>query len=762
MPDLDVVGKHAVSVGSRDIVTGRAKYTPDLSFPGMLVGRLLYTAHPHARIIKLDVSKARSLPGVVSVLTHQDIPGENSYNLIETDQPILVEDIARFQGDVLAAVAAEDEDAAQAALDAIEVEYEPLPGIFDPVEAMKPGAPKLWPDRDNVYDRLLLEYGDVDAGFKEADIIIDNTYATQLIEHAFLEPEGAVARVEDNGVVVVYAGCQAPFHDRQQIARSLAVPENMVRVIVPYIGGAFGGKWEIHVQIYTALLAQATGRPVRLIRTREESILTHVKRHPVTIRYRTGAKKDGVLTAIQVEAIGDTGPYVNAGALVMDVVATHSFGPYVVPNAHLVAYTVLTNNPIAGAMRGFGMLQAHLACERQMDELAKALGIDPLEIRLRNGLDAGREIPTGVSILNGDSMKACLKEASQLSGWEKRGQEECQPAHHLRRGWGVGTILNGFGMGHNAPDSAGIQVDMALDGSVIVRTGAVDYGQGLHTILAQLTAESLGVPLSSVKIVRPDTDMTSDAGATIAARQSFVSGNAALRAVEPIRRSLLETAEELTGIPREMLALREGALFAEGERLSFTTRDLATKAWEKNRQLCSMGYYGVKYPDGIFSESSYANAGGYFTFSTEIAKVLVDIETGEVIVEELVIVTDAGKVLNPRGAQGQIEGGALMGCGCALMEELIVDQGRTLNTSLASYLIPTSSDVPMMKIKFLESPEPEGPYGARGMGETGIIHTPAAILNAVSDAIGVSLNTLPITPERVYKALEANEKGLGE
>jgi CO/xanthine dehydrogenase Mo-binding subunit len=755
MPDFSVIGKPAPANQSRDIVTGQARYCPDIRLPGMLVGKLLYPKYPCGIITRLDVSSSRLLPGVVTVLTARDIPGENSYlYALPADQPLLVSDIVRYQGDALAAVAAETEESAQAALDAIQVEYEPLPGIYDVLEAMQPSAQQVWPDRENVCDHLIIDHGDIDLGFKQADIIMEHTYYTPLVEHAFMETEGAVAYLDQNGVMVVYSSCQAPHRDRIQIARALGVPENRVRVITPHIGGAFGGKDEAHVQIHAALLAQDSGRPVSIIRSREESILTHVKRHPVIIRYRTGITRDGKLTAVHAEAIGDTGPYLNAGRDVMNFVAATLSGPYSVPNARLEAYTVFTNNPICGAMRGYGIPQASFAYEAHMDLLARRIGMDPLKIRLLNGLESGMQVPTGMTIREGRGMKACLQEAAHLSGWKERLNITRQPAPHLRRGWGMASIWFSIGMGRGIPDHATATLDVTLDGSVILHTGAADMGQGAHTALAQMAAEAMGVKFEAVKVIGPDTDSTFDAGPSVASRQTFISGNAVLNAAQPIREVLLQTASELTGLPVGILQLRDGLVLAEGERLSLTIAELVIKATQENRRLHADGFYAMQYPEPL-PPNSYPYAPAVFTFGTQVAQVLVDIETGQVTIEKLVAVQDAGQVINPGGARGQIEGGVIMGMGYALMEELLVDQGSTQNPNLGTYLIPTAKDIPALMVKIVEIPEPYAPFGAKGLGEPPLTPTAPAILNAVADAIGVPLYRIPLTPERVLTAIES-------
>ncbi len=758
MTEYEVIGKPAEAYSSHEILTGMARYCPDIHLPGMLIGKLLYTPHPCARITHLDVTAARALPGVVAVLTAQDIPGENSYLYSPpADQPLLVNEVVRYQGDAVAAVAAETEEAAQAALKAIRVEYEPIPGIYDVLQAMQTGAPQVWPDRGNIADHLVIEHGDIEAGFRHADIVIEHTYSTPLVEHAFLETEGAVAYPDDEGSIVVYSSCQAPHRDRAQIARSLGMPENRVRVITPHIGGAFGGKDEAHVQIHAALLAQATHRPVSLIRSREESILTHVKRHPVIIRYRSGITRDGKLTAVHAVAIGDTGPYLNAGRDVMNFVAATLSGPYYVPNARLEAYTVFTNNPICGAMRGYGIPQAAFACEAHMDALARAIHMDPYEIRQRNGLETGMQVPTGVTLREAGGMKACLHEAARLSGWQERHRIARQPAPHLRRGWGLASIWFSIGMGRNVPDHAAATLDLLPDGTLLLHTGAADMGQGVHTVLAQMAAEAVGVTLEAVKVITPDTDRTFDAGPSVASRQTFISGNAVLNAAQPIHQTLLQTASDLTGLPVEILQIKKGRVLAEGELIPIKITELVAKAMEKDRQLHADGYYAMEYPEQL-PPGSYTYAPSVFTFGTQVAQVLVDIETGQVTLERLIAVQDAGKIINPGGAHGQVEGGVIMGIGYALMEELLVDQGNTRNTSLGTYLIPSAKDIPDLTVKIIEVHEPYAPYGAKGLGEPPLTPTAPAILNAVVDAIDVPLYTIPLTAERVLAAIQAQQK----
>ena len=755
MNDSSIVGQWTSAPGAHDIVTGKARYCPDLRLPGMLIGKLLYSPHARARIRHLNVSKARAMPGVFAVITHEDIAGENSYLYAAPDQPLLAVDEVRFQGDAVAAVAAVDEQTADAALDAIEVEYEALEGIFDPLLAMQAGAGQIVRGEENVMMSRTYRTGDVEAALASADVIVENTYTTPWVEHAFLETEGGVATVDDEGVVTVWSSCQAPHRDRMQIARALAVPESMVRVITPYIGGAFGGKDEAHVQIHAALLACAAGRPVSLVRGRRESILTHVKRHPFVVECTTAASSDGRLLAVKVRAIADAGPYTNATHEVLNKFGEFIGGPYQVQNLEVEQIGVRTNNPITGAFRGFGAPQAAFVYESQMDDLARKLGIDPLQIRLLNGVDTGTRMYTGVVVREGSTMKASLLKAAEMMGWEKRDQNERRPASHLRRGWGMATILKGSGLGRGLADHAGVVLEMHRDGSVALRSGAADMGQGIITVMAQLAAEKLGIDMSSVRVVRADTARTPDAGASCASRQAIVSGNAVLQAAATIRDSLLTVAAGKTKISKDRLDLKGGYLLVDGEPHGLSVEDLALRAIAWGYPMHAESRCHFEYPDDV-PEVTYRYSQEIFQFCTHIAQVLVDCETGQVTVERLVAVHDAGKMINPGGVYGQIEGGCAQGIGYALTEELIVQDGHTQNASLENYVIPMALDLPELEMGVLEVPEPSGtPLGAKGIAESPIIPTAPAIRNAILDAIGKPLYQLPMNAERVLAALES-------
>ncbi|MCP4980088.1 MAG: xanthine dehydrogenase family protein, partial [Gammaproteobacteria bacterium] len=674
MSDTHIVGKRVAAADANEIVTGQARYCPDINLPGMLFGKLLYSPYARARAIKLDAGKAREIPGVRSIITHADIPGENSYLHSAADQPLLVVDEVRYQGEAIAAVAAIDEATADAALAAIEVEYQQLAGIFDPVEAMQADADQIVAGEENVLMNLCYRTGDVESAIAAADVVIHNNFQTQWAEHAFLETEGGVGMIDDDGSITVYSSCQAPHRDRMQIARALAIPESMVRVITPSIGGAFGAKDEAHVQIHAALLAQATGQPVRLIRGRRESILTHVKRHPFIVDYTTAATSDGRLVAVKARAIADAGPYTNSSHEVLYKFGEFIGGPYKIENLEVELIGVRTNNPISGAFRGFGAPQAAFVYESQMDDMARKLDIDPFKIRLLNGLESGAKSYTGVVIREASAMKASLCKAAEMITWHKRDICQRQPAAHLRRGFGIATTLKGSGLGRGLADHAAVALEMHRDASVILRSAAADMGQGIRTVMAQLAAERLGIDITSITVARADTSRSPDAGSSCASRQTMVSGNAVLKAASTVRDSLLTMAAGKTKIEKHRLDLKAGHLTVDGKTHELTVRDLAQRASNWGVPLHAESLAHFEYPEDT-PATNYRFASEVFQFSTQIAQVLVDCETGQVTVERLIAVHDAGKMINPGGVYGQIEGGIAQGIGYALTEELIVEAG---------------------------------------------------------------------------------------
>lgn len=743
-----------------DKVTGRSQYTFDLKRPDMLVGKFLYAPYPRARILRLDTQRAAAMPGVHAVVTHRDIPGEKRYGYIVKDQPVLAIDEVCYIGDVVAAVAAVDEDTALAALDAIEVDYEALDGVFDAAAALAPAAPPARSDlTSNVLSHTVIDHGNIDAGFAQADLIVEHTYHTSAVEQLCMEPEGAVAEW-DGATLTVICGGQYPHRDRLQIAEIMGLPANRVRVIYPAMGGGFGAKDELHVQAPVALLAWKASRPVKLVRTRSESMSTHVKRQRFTIRYRTGVRSDGTLTAVQARLILDAGPYTNASGAVAGFAAEMASGPYRIPHAHIEAYAVATNNQAGGAMRGFGGPEAAFAQEQNLDIVARRLGIDPLTLRLKNGMEKGTTMPTGAHVDYDIGLKETMHQAARAADWFSRERWlERNPAPHLRRGLGVATIWHGMGIGRNLLDRGDISLEMLPDGSVLLATGYVEMGQGTNTAQVLMVARELGVRPEDVRVITPDTHVTPDAGTTTASRATYMSGNAIHKAAAPIREALLQlAAAELETVPEDLDLVNGRITSRQGpaER-SVTVAEMARRAWHANKPLRATGPVEMWHPEESRCRFNYPLAHSIFLYATHIAQVLVDTTTGQVQVEKVWAAHDVGKAVNRLGIEGQIDGGIVQGVGTALMEQLLESEGRVLNGTLETYQVPLAPDAPDIQHVIIEVPEPSGPGGAKGVGEATLNPVAAAIANAIADAGGIRLHTLPMTPERVLNALRHRE-----
>jgi selenium-dependent xanthine dehydrogenase len=716
--------------------TGALRYTADLTFPGMLHAKVLRSAHAHARLLAVDTSRARAHAGVVVVLTAADVPGAKNHGVSQNDWPVLAYDKVRYYGDAVALVVAETVEVAEKALGLIDVTYEPLPVADSPEAALAPGAPCVH-DRGNVLKEIHVHKGDVAAGFALADQIVEETYRTPFGEHLFLEPEASVAVPEADGRLTVYVGSQIPFGDRSQVAASLAIPEAKVRIVHMPVGGAFGGKEDIAGQIHAALAARVTGRPVKLVWSRQESIITHPKRHATVIHARLGATADGRLVAAQVQILGDTGAYASLGEHVMTRAATHVTGPYAVPNVEVTCYALYTNNPPAGAYRGFGATQAQFVAELQIDRMAERLGLQPLEIRRRNALRAGWETCTGQLLRESAGLLECIDRVEQaVEGFRARdgGGEVPDRA----RGWGYACAYKNVGLGGGAIDSAGAEVEW-LAGRVQVRAGAAEVGQGLLTVLSQIAADELGVSPQLVEVILGDTARTLDGGPTTASRQTFVTGNAVRQAAAQLRATLAAAASEALDAPPDALSFRDGRVWASSGRC-LDLEQAARMAREEDRALCARAIYR---PPATVSLGQEGDSHFAYGFAAQAAEVEVELSSGQVHVLRVITATDVGKAINPLAVEGQLEGGVMMGVGYALTEELVVDKGRVLSDSLVRYRVPTIRHLPEITPILVEHPTSSGPYGAKGIGEITSIPTAPAIVNAIYDAVGVRLSSLP-------------------
>jgi len=760
--ELTVAGQSVTRTDDPLKVTGKLKFGADYSLEGFLHGKILRSPHPHALIKSIDTKKAEELEGVVAVLTAKDVPGRNGFGAIIPDQPVICDDKVRFVGDGVALVAAETEQVAHQALALIQVEYEPLPAVFDPRDAIKEGAPKIH-DKGNLLSYDKLRKGDVEKGFDQADVILERTYQVPFLEHAYLEPDMVMALPQPDGTVLVEGPMQAPFTVRRNIAAVLGLPINRVRCRQIHMGGGFGGKEDSPIDLgcRAALLAQHTGQPVRLALEREEVTLQTAKRHPMIMQVKIGAKKDGTLMAFQGVIYDEQGAYASLGPKIPPAGGSHVHsmvmmpGPYVIPNVKVDAYLCYTNHPYGGAMRGFGAPQVHIAHEQIMDELAAELGINPVEIRRKNAFQLGSETATGQVLDQSVGLRETLEACAEAFDWDRRFNETgyIDKERTKRRGVGVGMgwYRTSIGIGG---DACGANVYVHEDGSVLLYTGITEMGQGSFTVLPQICAEELGVRLEDVRLVQPDTDLVPESGPTVGSRSTTLMGNAIIMAARQIKESLAEAAAQMLGIPSERLDFRDRKVFdRDNPARSVEFKQVAARCMATGKRLIGQGWWAPP-SSSLDPETGQGNPYFVYTYSTHMAQVAVDIETGEVEIEHYVAAFDVGKAINPRALEGQIEGGVAMGLGYALMEEVVVQEGVIQNTNLQDYLIPTTLDVPDIQPVILEMSNELGPYGAKGIGEMPNIPATPAILNAISNACGGRVRSLPADPEKVFRAIK--------
>jgi selenium-dependent xanthine dehydrogenase len=754
--EMRVIGTTVIRPDAVDKVTGSAIYTDDLQFEGMLYARVKRAGIPHAFLRKLDVSKARSLPGVVAVLTAEDIPGQHNHGLVIPDWPTLVGlgERIRYEGDAVAILAADTQEIADEAVSLIEAEYEPLPIISDPVQAMREDVPSLHPN-GNLLKHIKVRKGDVEKGFADADIILEHTFHTPIMDHLFMEPECSVAVPTADGRMQIHVGSQIPYSDRQQVADALDWPEERVHIAGKLMGGGFGGKEDITGQIHAALLANATGRPVKLLFDRRESMLVHPKRHATQIRVKLGARKDGHLTAVQTELYGDTGAYASLGEKVMTRATTHSAGPYDIPLTRADCYAMYTNNPPAGAFRGFGVIQSAFAIETMMDMVAGELQLDPIMLRRINALHVGSLTNTGQLLHESVGLLECIDRV-QAKLVELAGPDPFKPvrveteAGPRITAWGFAVAFKNTGLGGGAPDKSGAEVQLYPDGMLEVRTSAAELGQGLVTVLRMIVAEELGVYPEKVRVLVMDTDLTPDGGPTTASRQTYVTGNAARHAAIALRQAVVGYLSEQYNQPPESIRLSESGIKVGENPLNWG--DVASMMVAAGqRPVASYEYTAPETrPLGQGGDMHFA-----FSFSAQAAQVEVDPASGNVRVLKVISANDVGRAINPLGLKGQVEGGIIMGLGHALMEEFVVQKGHIVTDQLSHYPVPGIKDTPEIVSIIVEAPTAEGPYGAKGVGEIVSIPTTPAITNAIYNAIGLRVDHLPVRKADILGFLES-------
>lgn len=765
MDEARVVGRPVERLDAAAKVTGAAAYGVDLRFAGMLVGRILRAGVPHARIVRLDTARARRRPGVRAVVTGQDCA--RRHGIVVRDQPALALDRVRYAGEVVAAVAAEDDDAAREALELIAVEYEELPGAFDLDAALAPDAPLVHPDQEG-YERLpvpgldltpvpgtnigyhfRLRRGDVERGFAEADLVVEDTYTTQFVQYAHLEPHVAVTHW-DGGLLTVWTSTMGPHTLRDMLADLLALPQQRVRVLTGLVGGAYGSKMYLRaLHPAAALLAlRVPGRHVRVVFDREDEFLAGAGRLPTRTTIRTGARRDGTLVARQATIHWDKGAYADVGPVIVRNASYCALGPYRIPHARIDGYLVYTHHQPGGGFRGLGIPQVAWAGEQQLDRVARELGLDPLEVRRRNLLGEGDQSVTGER-MSRVGVGECLERAAAALGWD-RPLDRGGPGP--RRGRGLACILKST----LTPTASFGAVKLNGDGSVDVVTSAVEHGQGAHTVLAQIAAQELAVPLDRVRCAMPDTSVTPFDRSSTSSRTTFHLGEVVRRAAEDVRRQLVEMAAAVIEAHPGDLEVQDGAVAVRGmpdRRLPYG--QVIARFYGGPGAVVAQAAVNTKpvYDPMDAATGQSRRPSVFWMYAATAVEVEVDPETGQVRVTRLVSAADAGRALNPLACVQQIEGAALMGLGMALMEELVLDGGRTLNPTFLDYKVPTTADLPATQAIIVESGHPEGPYGAKGIGESALAPVPAAVGNAVLDAVGVAVRDLPLRAERVYRAL---------
>lgn len=722
------IGKSLPRVDARGKVTGETPYSGDLSMPGMLHMKILFSDRPHARVLSLDTSKAEVAAGVVAVYTAKDVP-VNEYGLQWQDQPVLCgpgsskpgTDVVRFVGDQIAAVVAQTEAQAAAALKLIQVEYQDLPVVTDPVEAMQPDAARVHEHigDSNICVHYKIRKGNVEQAFAQADVIVEAEYRTPVQEHAYLQPEAGLAYLDEEGRITVACGGQWTHEDRHQVAHALGMANEEIRIVYPAIGGAFGGREDMSVQILLALAVWKLKKPVKIVWTRQESMIGHGKRHASIVRAKWGATRDGKVIAIENELIADGGAYMYTSNKVLGNSTITSTGPYNIPNVKTDVYGVYTNNLPGAAYRGFGAPQALFMAEMQMNKLAEKLGMDPVEFRLKNALKDGDPMGVGTPSPSPVTVIQCIEAARDKISWEevRSKKKEGMTSGHIQRGFGFAAGFKNVGFSFGYQENCWAKVEIHGNGEierVVLHHASAEVGQGTHTVMVQMAAEAVGVPFEKVKLIASDSATMENSGSVSASRMTFMSGN----------------------------AIRGAAA-------------VALKKW-KTEERPAIGEFKYLAPrtNQFQPETGYSTPNFAYAFVAQAAEVEVDIETGHVRVKRFVSADDVGQAINPALVEGQVEGAVVQAQGYAVMEDWRTKDGRVLTDQLSTYLIPTIWDIPeKVETVMVEIPDPNGPWGARGLGELPFLPVAPAIGAAIHDATGVWVDEFPFTPERVLRAL---------
>jgi CO/xanthine dehydrogenase Mo-binding subunit len=762
------IGQSVPRIDALEKVSGMATFADDIQFgPGLLFARAKRSPHPHAIIKKIDVSKAEKLPGVRAVVTGADYPGLTGLYL--ADRRIFATDRVRYVGDPVAAVAATSEEIAEKALELIDVEYEILPGVFDPVYGASPEAPLVHPDLDkyavvnfifpepgtNISNHFKLRKGDVDAAWKECAAIVERTYRVPHVQHVPIEPHIAIAKVDEKGKITLWSSSQSPFAQRNLIAKALGVSHADIEVIAPYVGGGFGSKAGLSVEaLAVAVAMKVRGRPVKMRLTREEEFFTAFVRQGLVAKFKIGCDKNGKLLAMENQLYWDAGAYTEYGVNVTRAGGYSSTGPYYVPNLRNDSYCVYTNHPVGGPMRGFGMPELHAGLEQCIDELAHEIKMDPVQFRLLNCVKEGDEILTGMR-MHPTGLSQCIEKAAQAIEWGKKSPPS---APNKRRGKGLAIMWKAPAMPPNAGSSAWVELNE--DGTATLGLGGQEIGQGTFTVMAQMVAGALGIPYESVRIAKPvDTDYSPYEWQTVASRLTWSMGNAVVAAARDARKQVLDLVAEAWGENPEDLDIINGHVVSYKSEETISLKDIVVyglpkpgdQGW-RGGPIVGRGNFMPTYVTGLDAETGQGpRAVVHYTTGAQAVEVEVDLDTGRVEVLRGVAVFDVGRAINPDLVKCQMEGGFVQGMSTALFESLKLKEGIPQNPSFVDYRIATTADIPTeVKAMYVEVPQDDGPWGARGVGEHPMVPTIPAIANAIYDAIGVRPGSPPFSSEKIY------------
>ncbi len=756
--ELTVVGNRMPMLDAAAKAKGTAQFIDDLVLPGMLHGKILRSPLPHAKILHIDTSKAEKLGGVKGVMTGADIP-DRKYGIVPKakDEYALAKTKVRYIGDEVAAVCAVDPEIAEEALELIKVDYEELPAVFDPMEAIKEGAPLVHADvQKNISASIRKEFGDVEKAFGESDFIFEDTFYSQAVNHAPLEPHGAFAQYDPKGELTIWSSTQIPFFLRRNLSTTLLVPESKLRVIKPKVGGGFGQKIDMFAKDFCACwFAMNLGRPVKFIYEREEVFIGTRQRHPMYLSVKTGLNKEGKILAQQFKAYADGGAYNSTAPLMITLTGFFLMIPYNVPNLLHEGYHVYTNKPVGGAMRGHGIPQARFAVERQLDMIAERMDMDPGEIRIRNSIRAGEPHPAKF-VINTCGFMDTVKKAAEGIGWaEKRGK--------LPFGRGVGMAGGSFpsGVSNMSHISSGAVVQLGRDGAVNVLTGAADIGQGAETVIGQIVAEELGVLLEDIRVTAADTGITPLDPGTFGSGVTVRAGNAARLAAISVKNKLFEIVSEKLEASVDDLVAEKRKIYVKGSPDKGMALSDALKAYQYGDHpmpIVGRGSWMAPATEPTTLLKENGNFAPNYSFMTQAAEVEVDPQTGRVKLLKMAAAHDCGKMINPMLVEGQLEGSVVGGMGQALYEDVIVEKGQVMNPSFLDYGFPTAMEMPEIEAIEVETIDPLGPFGAKEAGEGTQVSPAPAIVNAIYDAIGIDFMEMPVTPEKILKALEEKKK----